>query len=73
MSHVKNKRDEFENLSFIIWSYFKGNNYGGLKAKKRHDSFGKTEMCYIMQADEDARIIVGFKENSNATEYLENL
>jgi mannose-6-phosphate isomerase len=42
-------------------------------AKKRHNSFGKTEMWYIMQADEDARIIVGFKENSNANDYLENL
>jgi mannose-6-phosphate isomerase len=26
--------------------------------------FGKTEMWYIMQADQDARIIVGFKEDS---------
>lgn len=42
-------------------------------AKKRHNSFGKTEMWYIMQADDNARIIVGFKENSNADEYLENL
>ena len=42
-------------------------------AKKRHNSFGKTEMWYVMQADKDARIIVGFKENSNANEYLENL
>jgi mannose-6-phosphate isomerase len=42
-------------------------------AKKRHNSFGKTEMWYIMQADQDARIIVGFKEDSNADEYLENL
>jgi mannose-6-phosphate isomerase len=42
-------------------------------AKKRHNSFGKTEMWYIMQADDDARIIVGFKEKSNADEYLENL
>lgn len=42
-------------------------------AKKRHHSFGKTEMWYIMQADEDARIIVGFKEKSNASAYLENL
>jgi mannose-6-phosphate isomerase len=42
-------------------------------AKKRHNSFGKTEMWYIMQADEDARIIVGFKEKSNPDEYLENL
>jgi hypothetical protein len=29
-------------------------------------------MWYIMQADQDARIIVGFKEDSN-DEYLENL
>lgn len=42
-------------------------------AKKRHNSFGKTEMWYIMQADADARIIVGFKKQSNAAEYLENL
>ena len=42
-------------------------------AKKRHNSFGKTEMWYIMQADENARIIVGFKEKSNPQEYLENL
>lgn len=42
-------------------------------AKKRHNSFGKTEMWYIMQADEDARIILGFKEQSSATEYLEHL
>jgi mannose-6-phosphate isomerase len=42
-------------------------------AKKRHNSFGKTEMWYILQADQDARIIVGFKENSNAGDYLEHL
>ncbi|SHG10366.1 mannose-6-phosphate isomerase, type 1 [Flavobacterium micromati] len=42
-------------------------------AKKRHNSFGKTEMWYIMQADTDSRIIVGFKENSNAEQYLESL
>ncbi|TRX35622.1 type I phosphomannose isomerase catalytic subunit [Flavobacterium restrictum] len=42
-------------------------------AQKRHHSFGKTEMWYVMQADENARIIVGFKENSNAAEYVESL
>lgn len=42
-------------------------------AKKRHNSFGKTEMWYIMQADADAKIIVGFKENSSAEDYLKNL
>ena len=42
-------------------------------AKKRHNSFGKTEMWYVMQADKDARLIVGFKQKSNPEEYLENL
>jgi len=42
-------------------------------AKQRHNSFGKTEMWYVMQADENAKIIVGFKEKSNANSYLENL
>ncbi|MCO6146850.1 type I phosphomannose isomerase catalytic subunit [Flavobacterium sp. NRK1] len=42
-------------------------------AKKRHNSFGKTEMWYVMQADEGARIIVGFKEKSSPEEYLEHL
>lgn len=42
-------------------------------AKKRHNSFGKTEMWYVMQADEGAEIIVGFKKKSSATEYLHHL
>ncbi len=42
-------------------------------AKKRHNSFGKTEMWYVMQADENARLIVGFKENSNPEEYKKAL
>jgi mannose-6-phosphate isomerase len=42
-------------------------------AKKRHNSFGKTEMWYVMQADQDSRLIVGFKQKSNPDEYLENL
>lgn len=42
-------------------------------AKKRHNSFGKTEMWYVMQADEGARIIVGFKEKSSPEEYLQHL
>ena len=42
-------------------------------AKKRHNSFGKTEMWYVMQADDDARIIVGFKNKSGPEEYLGHL
>ena len=42
-------------------------------AKARHHSFGKTEMWYVVQADPDARLIVGFKEEMNQATYLENL
>lgn len=42
-------------------------------AKKRHNTFGKTEMWYVMQADKKSRIIVGFKEKSNREQYLEHL
>lgn len=42
-------------------------------AKKRHNSFGKTEMWYVMQADPGSRIIVGFNHKSSPEEYLEKL
>jgi mannose-6-phosphate isomerase len=42
-------------------------------AKKRHNSFGKTEMWYVLQADEGSRIIVGFKEDSSPKEYVKHL
>lgn len=42
-------------------------------AKERHDSFGKTEMWYIMDADTDANLIVGFNKNVTKEEYSESL
>ncbi|WP_157504127.1 type I phosphomannose isomerase catalytic subunit [Flavobacterium profundi] len=42
-------------------------------AKKRHNSFGKTEMWYVMQADSNSRLVVGFKENTTKQEYLHHL
>ncbi|MFB3306871.1 class I mannose-6-phosphate isomerase, partial [Pseudomonas sp. AMR01] len=42
-------------------------------ARKRHNSFGKTEMWYIMQADEGAEINIGFKKSITQAEYLEHL
>jgi mannose-6-phosphate isomerase len=42
-------------------------------AKKRHNSFGKTEMWYVMQADNDVRLIVGFKEKSSPEEYRQHI
>lgn len=42
-------------------------------AKERHNSFGKTEMWYVMQADPSSKLIVGFKEDSNPEQYVEKL
>uniref|UniRef100_UPI0040492E8E type I phosphomannose isomerase catalytic subunit n=1 Tax=Flavobacterium sp. TaxID=239 RepID=UPI0040492E8E len=42
-------------------------------AKKRHNSFGKNEMWYIMNAEPDAEIIVGFEKELNKTQYLKYL
>lgn len=39
-------------------------------AQKRHNSFGKTEMWYVMQADKDAELILGFKEVLTDKEYV---
>ena len=42
-------------------------------AKQRHNSFGKTEMWYVLQADANARLIAGFKEPIDAATYLKHL
>lgn len=42
-------------------------------AKERHSSFGKTEMWYIMDADKDAELIVGFNKDVTKPEYTESL
>ncbi len=42
-------------------------------AKKRHNSFGKTEMWYVMQADKKSNLIVGFQKEVTSKEYLHHL
>ncbi len=42
-------------------------------ASKRHNSFGKTEMWYVMQADEEAKLIVGFNQKVTSEIYLKHL
>ncbi|MEO6346670.1 MAG: type I phosphomannose isomerase catalytic subunit [Aquaticitalea sp.] len=42
-------------------------------ARKRHNSFGKTEMWYVMQADKDSNIIVGFNKKVTPELYLKHL
>ena len=42
-------------------------------AAKRHNSLGKTEMWYVLDAEPDAYLIIGFKKNTTRKEYLEAL
>lgn len=39
-------------------------------AKDRHHSYGKTEMWYVLQAEEDAELIVGFNKSMTKEEYV---
>lgn len=41
-----------------------------LLAKKLHNSFGKTEMWYIVQADADSKLVVGFSKEITPDQYL---
>jgi len=42
-------------------------------AKERHNSFGKTEMWYVLNAEKDARLILGFNREMDKTTYLKFL
>lgn len=42
-------------------------------AKKRHKAYGKTEMWYVVDADVDGNLIVGFEKNSSKQEFAQAL
>lgn len=42
-------------------------------AMERHDSYGKTEMWFVMQADDGAKLVSGFKSDITCESYLECL
>ncbi len=42
-------------------------------AKKRHNSFGKTEMWYVIEADPGSSLISGFNKDVDQDEYVEKL
>ncbi|HEX8461487.1 MAG TPA: type I phosphomannose isomerase catalytic subunit [Segetibacter sp.] len=42
-------------------------------AKKRHNSFGKTEMWYVIEADSGSSLIAGFSEEVNQEVYVDKL
>lgn len=39
-------------------------------AAERHESFGKTEMWYVVDAEPDAELIIGFSKDCSQEEYL---
>lgn len=39
-------------------------------AKERHNSFGKTEMWYVLDVDEKSKLYAGFNQELNKEEYL---
>lgn len=42
-------------------------------ARQRHNSFGKTEMWYVLQADKGSKLNIGFKKDLDKREYLDYL
>jgi len=42
-------------------------------AKERHNSFGKTEMWYVLNTEKDARLILGFNREMDKSTYLKYL
>ena len=42
-------------------------------SKERHNAFGKTEMWYVLQADEGSELIAGFNQEVDQKKYLEHL
>lgn len=42
-------------------------------ALERHNSFGKTEMWYVLDAEPDRELIIGFQEDTTQEEYLHAL
>ncbi len=42
-------------------------------ARKRHNSFGKTEMWYVMEAEKNSNLILGFNQNLSKEKYQQIL
>lgn len=42
-------------------------------AKERHNAYGKTEMWYVVDADPQAELIMGFNKETDKSEYLTKL
>ncbi len=64
----------------LLFKYVDTNDYLSIQvhpddkiAAKRHNSSGKTEMWYVVHAEPNAEIIVGFKKDVTKNEYIHHL
>ncbi len=64
----------------LLFKYIDSNEYLSIQvhpddniAKKKHNSYGKTEMWYVVHAEPDSEIIVGLKRNITKKEFVEHL
>ncbi len=69
--------EQFGNQFPLLFKYIDANDYLSVQvhpddamAAKRHQSFGKTEMWYIVDADADAKLISGFSKPTTKEDYL---
>jgi len=72
--------DKFGNEFPLLIKFIDANDYLSIQvhpddelAAKRKTGYGKTEMWYILQADENAELISGFNQKVNKETYLKHL
>ncbi|RKR85554.1 mannose-6-phosphate isomerase [Mucilaginibacter gracilis] len=72
--------DRFGNIFPLLVKFIDANDWLSIQvhpddelAKKRHNSFGKTEMWYIIESDPGSTLITGFNQQVDEKLYLEKL
>ncbi|MEO6521117.1 MAG: type I phosphomannose isomerase catalytic subunit [Mucilaginibacter sp.] len=70
--------DRFGNIFPLLVKFIDANDWLSIQvhpddelAKKRHNSFGKTEMWYIIESDPGSTLIAGFNQELDEKKYLE--
>lgn len=70
--------DQFENEFPLLIKFIDANDYLSLQvhpneemANERHNSHGKTEMWYVLEAEKGAELIAGFNQEMDKVKYLE--
>ncbi|MBI9066388.1 MAG: class I mannose-6-phosphate isomerase [Salinivirgaceae bacterium] len=63
----------------LLIKYIDANDYLSIQvhpdddlARERHNSYGKTEMWYVIDAEKEAELIAGFNQEMDKTKYLQH-